>query len=129
MQVYNFLMSKEDTLPDLYQSRARRAQGAAITLESYYAGPHSKIVVGEAVESQPMTDQEAEQRLLNLAAQIVSGEVKSHVDVARVIRSLSTKLSPAGGVSLGINNAALKVEENVLHYESRLTDSPETPKL
>ncbi|MBI4091817.1 MAG: hypothetical protein HY427_01280 [Candidatus Levybacteria bacterium] len=111
--------------PAIYRDQAHRAQGAAITLESYYGGPHSQIAVGEVVEPQLMTDQEAEQKLLVLAGKIRSGEVKSHIDVARVIRSLGNKMSPTGGgASLGINDAALKVEEAIIRHESRLTDSP-----
>ncbi len=110
--------------PAVYRDLAHRAQGAAVTLESYYGGPNSQIVVGETVEPQPMTDQEAEQKLYDLADDLIIGKVRSHIGVARVIRNLGTKMSPSGGASLGINNAALKVEEVILQNGSRLMDSP-----
>jgi len=71
-----------------------------------------------------MTVQEAEQKLIKLAEDLISGRVTSNIGVTRVIRSLGAKMSPVGGVSTGINNVALRVEEAIIHYKSGLTDSP-----
>lgn len=118
MQVY------EGQPPILERSLEQRALGAAQTLYSYYASSHSHIILDEVLESQPMTDQEAEQKLHDLAQDLVGRRVTSHIDIARVIRSLGTKMTSSGGASDRINSAALEVEEVIIHNEARLEDSP-----
>jgi|SRR3989344_4436452 len=113
-----------DTHPGWGRLHEERSLGAAITLESYYGSSHSQIVVGNAEEVQPMTDQEAEKKLLHLAESIRSGEVSSHAVIARVIRSLGNKMTHSGGASAGINDAALRVEEAIIRNEFKLADGP-----
>lgn len=99
-----------------YKTLLEKEIGAAISLESYYCGPHSHVTVEKNVQLAVVSNnKEAEQRLLFLAKLIDSGQVTSHSQIAIVLRSLGGRFGPSGGLTSGINSAALKVEEALLN--------------
>ncbi|OGD85557.1 hypothetical protein A3B51_00475 [Candidatus Curtissbacteria bacterium RIFCSPLOWO2_01_FULL_41_18] len=99
-----------------------QAISAGMALATYYGRTFGKIDTGEQEEYQPITDQEAEQRLLNLADGIMNGEVTSHRDVARVIQSLGMLMGPMGSASTEIDLAAFRVSHAVLQKQTSFSD-------
>lgn len=83
---------------------------ASVRLEWYYVGSRSQVLVDKPIEQLEIDDERAVEILLNLAAGIVDKTVKSHTEVACVLRSLRAKLTRDGGSSDEINKAALIVD-------------------
>lgn len=90
----------------------------------HYGKTFSKIDTGEQGEYQPLTDREAEQKLLELADNIMEGSVQSHVVIARIISSLGPKMGPMGSVSTEIDLAAFKVSHAILQKQASFSDQP-----
>ncbi len=99
-----------------------QAINAGVTIGNHYGTPFSKIDVGEPVKPEYLTDEAAKQRLLDLADQIMDGTVTSHVDIARVVRTLGHKMGPMGSVSTGIALAAFRVLHSVLQKQETFQD-------
>lgn len=87
---------------------------AATAIAHHYSYPFSKIDVGEPIEPERLTDEEAAQRLLNLADRIMDGTINSHIDVAKMVRTLGHKISPMGSLSTQIDLAAFRVSHAIL---------------
>ena len=81
---------------------------------------------GEQEEYQPLSDKEAEQKLIELADQIMDGTINSHVGVAKVVRSLGPKMGPMGSVSTEIDLAAFRVSHAILQKQSVFADQPKS---
>ena len=99
-----------------------QAISAGMALATHYGRTFGKIDTGEQEEYQPITDREAEQKLLDLADQIMAGTVSSHVEIAKVIRSLGPKMGPMGSVSTEIDLAAFRVSHAVLQKQTSFSD-------
>lgn len=97
---------------------------AGTALATHYGRTFSKIDTGEPQGYQPLTDQEAEQKLQNLADQIMDGAINSHVDVAKVVRSLGSKMGPMGSASTEIDLAAFRVSHAILQKQASFSDQP-----
>lgn len=97
---------------------------AGTALATHYGRTFGKIDTGEPEEYQPLTDLEAEQRLLDLAGQIMDGAVNSHIDVAKVVRSLGPKMGPMGSASTEIDLAAFRVSHAILQKQASFSDQP-----
>lgn len=99
-----------------------QAISTGMALATHYGRTFSQIDTGEQEEYQPITDREAEQRLLDLADQIMAGTVSSHVQIAKVIRSLGPKMGPMGSASTEIDLAAFRVSHAVLQKQTSFSD-------
>ena len=99
-----------------------QAISAGMAIATHYGRPFGKIDTGESVEYQPLTDRAAEQKLLDLADQIMDGTVNSHVEIAKVIRSLGSKMGPMGSVSTEIDLAAFRVSHAILQRQTSFSD-------
>jgi len=89
------------------------AISTGMSLAMHYGKTFSKIVLEEPVEEKPMTDREAEEALLHLADGIMEGTVNSHKQIARVIRSLGSKMGPLGSVTTEIDLALFRVGHSI----------------
>jgi len=90
---------------------------AGMAIAHHYSTPFSKIKVEEPIKYQHLTDREAERRLLDLADHIMDGTVTSHVEIARVVRSLSPLMGPLGSASTEIDLAAFKVHVAIIQKQ------------
>ena len=83
----------------------------------HYGASFSKIDVGEPIEPQRLNDRETAQKLLNLADNIMDGIVDSHVKIAKVIRSLGSRIGSLGSTSTEIDLAAFRVSHAILQKQ------------
>lgn len=100
-----------------------QAINAGMAVAHHYGTPFSKIDVGEPIEPEHLSDREAEQRLLDLADRIMGGEVSSHTEVAKVVRTLGHKMGPMGSVSTEIDLAAFRVFHAVLQKQEAFQET------
>lgn len=106
-----------------------QAINASMMIANYYCSPTSEIDVGEeSIESNELTDDEAEQRLLELADNIMEGEIDSHIQVARTVRSLGYKIGALGSVSTEIDYAAYKVAYAVYQKQGTFQENKQKPQ-
>ena len=94
-----------------------QAINAGMAIGHHYGTPFSKIDVGEPVELEHLSDPEAEQRLIELANHIMDGTVNTHVQVAKVVRSLCHLMGPMGSASTEIDFAAFRVSHAILQKQ------------
>lgn len=99
-----------------------QAIDAGMVIAHHYGTPFSKIDVGEVVNPEHLNDGEAKQKLLDLADQIMDGAVTSHVDIAKVVRTLGHKMGPMGSVSTAIDLAAFRVLHAVHQKQENFTE-------
>lgn len=83
-----------------------------------FYGRMGKIELEEEIVPDNLTDAEAEERLLALADSIIEGNVKSHTEVAKTIRSLGYKIGPMGSASTQIDVAAYHLAKAVYLNQS-----------
>lgn len=112
-------MSK-DREPEPTPPPINRPLSAAITLESYYVGPHSQIDIDKEIETAELNNEEAVEWLHNLARHIMIRKIKTHREIAIALRFLGPKLTEDGGVTEEINLACLEVEKAIIHHNGKL---------
>lgn len=95
---------------------------AGQAIACHYGNPFSKIYVEEPIKPGLLSDQDAKQKLLDLADQIMDGAVSSHVEIARVIRTLGHKMGPMGSVTTAIDLAAFRVFHAVQQKQETFQD-------
>lgn len=100
-----------------------QAINAGMAIGHHYGTPFSKIDVGEPIEHQYLTDREVERRLLDLADHIMDGTVNSHVEIAKVVRSLGPLIGPMGSASTEIDLAAFRVCHAVLQKQETFQET------
>ena len=100
-----------------------QAINAGMAIGHHYGTPFSKIDVGEPVEPEHLSDREAEQKLRELADHIMDGTVNTHVQVAKVVRSLGHLMGPMGSVSTEIDLAAFRVSHAILQKQKTFQEA------
>lgn len=120
-------MGVKDRFVDRSSDWPRPTLGEAIAasqnLRMFYGVMGQIKVDKEFIEESPQSDLEAEARLIDLAGDIMSGFVRSHVHVAGVIRSLDLFFEPFDGASSGIDFAACRVQHAILTKQSTFVDN------
>ncbi|MBI3379446.1 hypothetical protein HY029_01680 [Candidatus Gottesmanbacteria bacterium] len=96
---------------------------AGMAIGHHYGAAFSKIDVREHIEYQHLTYQEAKQKLLELANHIMDGTVNSHVDIAKVVRSLGPLMGPLGSASTEIDLAAFRVAYAVFQRQKTFQEA------
>lgn len=94
-----------------------QAMNAGQMIAIFY-GRMGKIKLEEEIVPDSLTDTEAEERLLALTDSIIEGNVKSHTQVAKTIRSLGYKIGPMGSASTQIDVAAYHLAQAVYLNQS-----------
>lgn len=77
----------------------------------------------EPIENQHLTDREAERKLLDLADHIMDGTVNSHVEIAKVVRSLGHLMGAMGSASTEIDLAAFRVFHAILQRQEAFQET------
>lgn len=104
--------------PDLLRPTIEDAENATKTLASFYGCPNNNFSIEE-----PLTNREAKQRLLKLRDRIMDGTVNSHIEVAKVLWSLGSLISPIKrSASAEIDFAAHGAYVAVLQKEESFSD-------
>ncbi len=111
-------MEKRRTIEE-HNLQLIRALNPSAQLEMYYGESFSKIKLAAPIEPEDMTDNEAEQRLLKLADDIIKSTINSHADIARTIRSLGPRIGgPMESVSTKVHLAAFKLSYAIVRKQS-----------
>ncbi|OGD87955.1 hypothetical protein A2870_02595 [Candidatus Curtissbacteria bacterium RIFCSPHIGHO2_01_FULL_41_11] len=116
----------QDRVMDWPKPTIDQAISAGMALATHYGRTFGKIDTGEQEEYEPLSDRDAEQKLLDLADHVMDGTVNTHVEVAKVVRSLGTKIGPMGSVSTEIDLAAYRVSHAILQKQSAFVDQPKS---
>ena len=98
---------------------------ASMAIATFYGLPFSSINLRKPVKIEELTDGETEERLRDLAEKIMVGDIKSHEQIAMVVRSLGHKFDTISDGVTGLNRASFNVVFAVRQRQATFSDGEE----
>ncbi len=98
------------------------AELATVNLWATYSRTNLPEANQEGLPDTQLTHSQASDTLLGLADQIMHGEVRTHVDVARAIRKIDHLIGPLGATETEVDLACFRVRHAVLTMQESFVD-------